>query len=92
MPANHLLRTPSLGYGAGTYPGLVLRVGAIIFFVVGAYVAYVGVAIGASILRLLLEGPWLGFEPELLIAIGVCLVAALLMWMGRRLWRQGEPG
>ena len=66
------------------------RVGAIIFLAIGTYVAAIGITIGAQILSTLLEGPWLGLEPEILIPVGICLVAALLLWMGLKLWRQGE--
>ncbi len=65
------------------------RVGAVLFFILGAYLAAVGITIGASIVGSLLDGPWLGLEPELLIAVGICLIAALLLWMGTKLWRQG---
>ena len=68
------------------------RIGAVVFFVVGAYVGAVGITIGASILGSLLEGPWLGWEPEILIPLGVCLVAALLLWMGMKLLRPEEHG
>ena len=59
------------------------------FFVIGAYLAAMGVTLGVTMLRSLLEGPWLGLEPEILIPIGACLVAAFLLWMGMKLWRQG---
>jgi ABC-type branched-subunit amino acid transport system permease subunit len=62
------------------------RVGAIVFLAVGAYVAAMGIGIGARILGTLLDGPWLGLEPEILIPIGLLLVAVLLVWMGVRLW------
>jgi len=65
------------------------RIGAVLFLILGAYMAAVGISIGASMLSSLLEGPWLGLEPELLIPMGICLVAALLLWMGMKLWRQG---
>jgi hypothetical protein len=68
------------------------RVAAVIFFGIGIYLAAVGVTIGATILSSLLEGPWLGLEPEILIPIGICLIAALLLWMGMRLWRQEGHG
>ena len=65
------------------------RVAAVLLLILGTYMAVVGISIGASILSSLLEGPWLGLEPELLIPLGICLVAALLLWMGMKLWRQG---
>jgi hypothetical protein len=68
------------------------RVGAIIFFIIGAYLAAMGISIGGAILSSLLEGPWLGLEPEILIPIGICVVAALLLWMGMKLWRQEGHG
>jgi hypothetical protein len=55
----------------------------------GAYLAAIGVGIGATMLSILLDGPWLGLEPEILIPIGLWLVAALLLWVGMKLWRQG---
>jgi hypothetical protein len=64
------------------------RAAAIILLAIGAYVAVMGITIGATIFSSLLEGPWLGLEPEILIPIGVCLVAAVLLWMGMKLWRQ----
>jgi hypothetical protein len=76
---------------AVTYSGFMARrLGAIVFLVMGAYVGSIGITIGASILRSLFAGPWLGWEPEILIAIGICLVAALLLWVGIKLWRQDE--
>jgi hypothetical protein len=68
------------------------RVAAIILFVVGAYLAAVGITVGATILRPLLEGPWLGLEPEILIPTGICLVAVVFIWMAMKLWRQQEHG
>ena len=68
------------------------RIAAIFFLAIGVYVAVVGINIGAMILRSLLGGPWLGLEPEILIPIGVCLIAILLLWMGMKLWRQDEHG
>jgi hypothetical protein len=76
-----------------TYPKFMLRrAGAIIFLLIGAYLAAVGITISASILSSLLEGPWLGLEPEILIGVGVCLIGALLLWMGMKLWRHEEHG
>lgn len=49
--------------------------------------AAVGITLGATIIRSLFQ-PWLGLEPEILIPIAICLIAALLLWMGMKLWRQ----
>ena len=37
------------------------------------------------------EGGWLGPEPEMLIPIAALLIAALLCWVGARLWGRREP-
>jgi hypothetical protein len=65
------------------------RIGALFFIAIGAYLAAMGITIGAAIFRTLFEGPWLGLEPEILIPIGLCLVAGFLLWMGMKLWSQG---
>ena len=69
---------------------LARRLGAVVFIVAGAYIAAMGITVGTSIVTTLFEGPWLGLEPEILIPVGMGLVAALLMWMGLRLWKQQE--
>jgi hypothetical protein len=82
---------PSKAVAGYTSP-VATRLAGITFLVVGATMATIGIMIGASMLRHLLDGPWLGPEPELLIPIAFWLVAGLLLWMGMKLWRQDEHG
>lgn len=68
---------------------MVRRAGAILFLVLGAYLAAVGITLGATIISSLFQ-PWLGLEPEILIPIAICLVAAFLLWIGMKLWKQAK--
>jgi hypothetical protein len=66
------------------------RIAAVLFLVVGAYVATVALTIGVSVVNSLFRGGWLGLEPELLIPVGIGAVSALLLRLGVVLWRQEE--
>jgi hypothetical protein len=66
---------------------MVRRVAAITLLLMGAYVGYIAIAVGQAMVRGLFEGGWLGPEPELLIAVALGAVAAILLRMGIRLWR-----
>jgi hypothetical protein len=88
QPLLHLIDVCSVRIAVTYAYFMARRVGAVSCFVMGAYLAAMGIGIGATMLSILLEGPWLGLEPEILIPIGLWLVAALLLWVGMKLWRQ----
>ncbi len=52
------------------------------------YLAYMGIGIAVTMTELFIDagGGWLGPEPEMLIPIAALLVAALMCWLGARLW------
>jgi hypothetical protein len=71
---------------------MVRRIVAAVLIVLGASLAYWGIWIAIIKARFFFEhgGVWLGPEPEWLIPMAALLIAALLWWLGVRLWRQQE--
>ena len=62
------------------------RWAAVALWSLAAYFAYIGVAVGISLIRSLFSGPWLGLEPEIMIPFGSLAIAAGLAWLGRLSW------
>lgn len=69
---------------------MVRRVAAILILLLGTYIVAMGVTVTAAVLRSIFQGPWLGFEPEILIGIALLMVGGLVLWIGGRVWRTAE--
>lgn len=67
------------------------RWAAVQLWILAGYFAYVAVGLAIVIFRSLFTGPWLGLEPEVLIPLAPLAVAAVLTWLGLRLWRRTRP-
>ena len=52
------------------------------------YLAYMGIGIAVTMTEIFIGGGggWLGPEPEMLMPIAALFVAALMCWLGARLW------
>lgn len=72
---------------------MVKRIVGAVLIMLGTFFAYMGIWTAAILTGFFFNsgGDWLGPEPELLIPIAALLVAALLCWLGARLWKQREP-
>ena len=70
------------------------RIVGAVLIMLGAFLAYMGIWIALILAGFSVEGEsavegesgWLGPEPEMLIPIAALFVAALLCWVGARLW------
>lgn len=68
---------------------MVSRIVGAVLIVLATCLAYVGIGIAVPMIGFLEgEEDWLGPEPEMLIPIAALYVAALLCWLGARLWRR----
>jgi hypothetical protein len=59
---------------------------AVVLLLIGAYVSYLTIDVGITMIRMLFEGGWLGPEPELLYLVAGLLMAALFIGLGVRMW------
>jgi hypothetical protein len=67
---------------------MVSRIVGAVLIMLATYLAYMGIEIAVTMTGLFFDGGggWLGPEPEMLIPIAALLVAALMCWLGARLW------
>jgi hypothetical protein len=74
------------------------RIVGAVLIMLATYLAYMGIWIALVMAGFSVEGEsavegesgWLGPEPEMLIPIAALFVAALLCWLGARLWGRRE--
>ncbi len=71
---------------------MVKRIVGAVLIMLGTFFAYMGIWIAVVMTGFFFEGGggWLGPEPEMLIPIAALLVAALMCWLGARLWGRRE--